>query len=131
MNEKGWSVWCGARLLLGWVLSCLLLACGGTTVEAVADVPDNCVGAYSGNFSGDIKGTLDGDLGADASFQVTFVQTSTGQSVSGSGSVAEDGTIEVALGPNVVSGAFNFDQCKAKGVWNAGDNNGSWAAARH
>ena len=130
MSVKGWSVQCGVRALSVWAWSSCLLACGGTTVEAVADVPDSCVGAYAGSFTGDVKGTLDGDLGADATFEVTFVQTSTQQSFSGSGSVAEDGTIEVALGPNSVRGTFNFDQCKAKGAWNAGEINGNWSATK-
>ena len=49
----------------------------------------------------------------------------------GSGSVAEDGGIAVVLGPNSVTGRFNFARCRATGDWVAGEARGTWNAALH
>ncbi|HEY6728951.1 MAG TPA: hypothetical protein VI197_33305 [Polyangiaceae bacterium] len=131
------SSWSGASIL---ALLLGLTACGGTVVEGaeddastgstggVADVPSDCVGAYDGNFGGDIRGSLMGNLKANADFEVTFVQSGNDQSFTGSGSVAEDGKIEVVLGPNSVTGRFNFARCRANGNWVAGEARGSWNA---
>lgn len=128
-----------------WVLLLGLAGCGGTVVEGteedgdgaggttgggVADVPEDCVGNYDGSFGGDIRGDLTGTLDSRAGFLVTFVQTGTEQSFTGSGSVAKDGSIEVVLGPNRVTGRFNFTRCRATGDWVAGEAHGSWNAAR-
>jgi len=102
----------------------------GSSTDGTADVPNECVGSYDGNFTGDVRGKLTGNLNANADFEVTFTQADTGLSATGSGSVAEDGKIEVILGPNRVTGRFNFDRCRAKGDWVTGEAVGSWNAVR-
>ncbi|HEU5073561.1 MAG TPA: hypothetical protein VFU02_05300 [Polyangiaceae bacterium] len=112
-------------------LTISLASCGGTVVEGTeppADVPDECIGDYEGSFSGDLRGRLTGSLDANAGFTVTFVQSGNGQSATGSGNIAEDGGIEVLLGPNSVTGRFKFDRCRATGDWVAGEARGSWNA---
>ena len=116
------SVW--LALALG------LTGCGGTTASESADIPEECVGSYKGTFSGDAKGTLTGTLDRDAEFSVTFVQTSTNQSATGSGNIQEDGSIDIALGPNRITGTFRFAQCKASGQWVTGATKGNWSASR-
>jgi len=98
---------------------------GGTPI-----VPDKCVGNYQGSFAGDIRGNLTGALDAHADFDVTF-GLSDGQTASGSGSVADDGTIDVAVGANRVTGQFNFNRCRASGDWVFGEARGTWKAARN
>jgi hypothetical protein len=134
-----------SRWLGGSALALMLgvTGCGGTVVDGTedtastgstgggADVPSDCVGAYEGDFVGDIRGRLTGNLAANADFEVTFVQSGTDQSFTGSGSVADDGKIEVVLGPNSVTGRFNFARCRANGDWVAGEARGSWNAALH
>ena len=107
-----------------------LMGCGGTSTSASADIPEECVGNYMGSFSGDSNGTLTGSLAADAEFTVTFLQTSTNQSATGSGSIQENGSIEIALGPNSVTGTFRFAQCRASGQWSTGVAKGSWSATK-
>lgn len=107
-----------------------LAGCGGTSTSASADIPDECLGNYTGSFSGDSNGTLTGSLDADAEFTVTFLQTSTNQSASGSGNIQENGAIEIVLGPNRVTGTFRFAQCRASGQWATGATNGSWSASK-
>lgn len=136
----GVSRWLGGSTL---VLVLGLTGCGGTVVEGSEDtagtgstgggghVPNDCVGAYEGSFGGDIRGRLLGNLAANADFEVTFVQSGNDQSFTGSGSVAEDGGIEVVLGPNSVTGRFNFARCRATGDWVAGEAHGNWNAALH
>jgi len=147
---RGWDKWSqwwpgvsrGTASALALVLG--LTGCGGTVVEDTedtantgstgstggsADVPEDCIGAYEGSFGGDIRGRLVGNLDAGADFEVTFVQSGTDQSFTGSGSVAADGKIEVVLGPNSVTGRFNFTRCRATGDWVAGEAHGSWNAA--
>ena len=102
----------------------------GSSTDGTADVPNECVGSYDGNFTGDVRGKLTGHLNANADFEVTFTQADTGLSATGSGSVAEDGKIEVILGPNRVTGRFNFDRCRAKGDWVTGEAVGNWNAER-
>ena len=132
------------RFALGVVLGLGLSGCGGTVIEeedggdtggtgtsgGSADVPKDCVGNYKGSFDGDIRGSLTGRLDADADFVVTFAQSGNGQSATGSGSVAKDGRIAVALGPNSVTGRFNFDRCHASGDWVMGEARGGWNATR-
>lgn len=134
--DRNWAV--QPRTVDAWCRRCAVLisvgvlpsGCGGTSVESAAEIPADCVGDYRGNFAGDARGTLTGNLGSSATFRVTFVQTSTGQSASGSGTIEEDGTIELVLGPNSVTGVFNFNQCRATGDWVAGETNGNWNATR-
>lgn len=114
-----------------WVLCCGLLAsCGGNVNEVTAEVPEACQGAYTGTFGGDVRGTLTGSLSSNATFSVTFTQTSTSQSASGSGKIAEDGSIAFSLGPNEVTGSFNFGRCRATGDWVSGETSGTWRADR-
>lgn len=139
------SMWNQWRFALGVVLGLGLSGCGGTVIEegedggetgssgtggGTADVPKDCVGNYEGSFDGDIRGRLTGSLDADADFVVTFAQPGNGQSATGSGSVAKDGRIAVVLGPNSVTGRFNFDRCRASGDWVMGEARGGWNATR-
>lgn len=129
---RGWDKWRIGRSALALLLG--LSGCGGTVVDGSegtdgsADVPDDCVGDYEGNFDGDIRGRLTGHLDSNADFQVTFVQSGNGQSATGTGSVAKDGGIEVVLGPNSVTGRFNFARCRASGDWLLGEAQGGWNA---
>jgi len=146
---KAWDKW---RLCRRWgevgsvgALLVSLAGCGGTVIEEDTDateasngssgtgstpiVPPDCVGNYRGTFAGDIRGNLTGTLDARADFEVTFGLTN-GQNATGSGSVADDGTIEVVVGTNRVTGQFNFKRCKATGDWVFGEAQGSWNAAR-
>lgn len=145
---KAWDKWRlgmrrGAIGSVG-VLLVSLAGCGGTVIEEDTDateasngssgtgntpiVPEDCVGNYQGTFAGDIRGNLTGTLDAHADFEVTFGLTN-GQNATGSGSVADDGTIEVVVGTNRVTGRFNFKRCKASGDWLFGEARGSWNAA--
>lgn len=136
---RAWGKWnqrCSGMLRsmegCAWALSISLVGCGGTVVEGTepaVEVPNECIGDYDGSFNGDLRGRLTGSLDAKAGFTVTFVQSGNGQSATGSGSVAEDGGIEVLLGPNSVTGRFDFDRCRATGDWVAGEVHGSWNAA--
>lgn len=122
----------GAKLSkVGWgLLVGGLWGCGGTATEATADIPDECIGEYAGTYSGDLRGTLEGSLDAAAVFTATFVQTSTGQSATGSGNIDEDGAISLALGPHQVVGTFNFNRCRATGTWSSGELGGSWTTTK-
>lgn len=135
---SGWGKWNQWCLALGLMLG--LSGCGGTVVEDTdatdatgttggsADVPEDCIGGYAGSFDGDIRGSLTGSLNADANFVVTFVQSGNGQTATGSGSVAKDGGIEVVLGPNSVTGRFDFTRCRATGDWVMAEARGDWKA---
>jgi len=147
--EQVWGTWwLGMRRGTVGSVGALLVSlagCGGTVEESTdateasngsngtggtPTIPNKCVGNYQGSFAGDIRGNLTGTLDAHADFEVTF-GLSDGQTASGSGSVDEDGKIEVVLGANRVTGRLNLNRCRATGNWIFGDARGTWEADRN
>ncbi len=106
------------------------LGCGGTTTSASPEVPEECVGAYTGSYSGDVSGNIKGKLSDDARFSITFVQRGSEQGVTGTGSLDDDGEIGLQLGPNSVTGTFNFNRCRATGRWASGASEGNWTVTK-
>jgi hypothetical protein len=102
-----------------------MVACGGTATDA------QCAGDYAGSYSGSASGTLSARIHVDRSFSVTFTPESAGSGMSGEGEIDEDGSIDVNVGANRVTGELDFANCTARGNWSLGSvASGNWQARR-
>jgi hypothetical protein len=125
MQQTRWGLALAASLGLSFQ------ACGGSAVDEVGEVdrdagPD-CTGSYSGTYDGDVLGTLEGTLTSTRSFSVTFSPNNSDTSYTISGSIGEDGSIDISQGGSL-TGTFNFNRCRASGRWNTGEAAGTWTA---
>lgn len=119
----------------GWAKRCwflgsavLLLACGGKSTSPEDDEAENaCVGDYAGAYTGDVSGSLTGKLERSGRFSVSFASQSLPTSITGSGTLDENGKILVTIQSNRITGALNEARCSAAGDWQFGDAaRGTW-----
>ncbi|HEX9619767.1 MAG TPA: hypothetical protein VF989_06515 [Polyangiaceae bacterium] len=117
---SGWKI--GVGLALG---AAGVAACGGSAVLT------ECVGEYTGTFSGSSSGTLSGRVNDDRSFAVSFQPEGSASSMSGEGEIGDDGSIDLGVGVNRVTGQLDFSRCTARGNWSIGSAaGGNWQARR-
>ena len=103
-------------------------ACGG---DGAKKTRADCVGAYAGTFQSTsvlpVSGTLTGTLAADGTFSAVFMATGLQAMFSGSGTVNEDGTVNINAQGTTVTGTINFDSCDGSGMWMYSAFAGTWA----
>lgn len=106
----------------------LALACGGQTADA--EHIGSCAGDYEGIYKGDVTGVLSGLLEPSGRFTVSFRQSGSMIALSGSGKVEEDGSIDIVIQENTITGTLNTERCSAKGKWRFIGASGTWEASK-
>src|SRR5688500_13436424 len=76
-----------------------------------------CAGPVEGTFDGDITGPLDGELCDDGLVFVRFDSEVIGGTVSSTGQIAEDGTIDGGESGLAIVGTFDLATCTGAGTW--------------